>query len=240
MTKGRLKPFTLLLFIALFLPQIHAVAERQNVSDAIEQQAADYIRDNLNVKQRPGDELEIQVHPVDSRLNLPRCGSAITFASRMPLEPGRFSLKASCRSPQRWSLYLNGNIKLYRQVLASRQSIPRSSPLNPGSLQRVRVDVSGLQSGYFTEADQLQGYEAAQSIRQGTMITPRMLDARRLVQKGDKVIISAGEEGIVEVRMEGEALEDGRLHEQIRVRNIRSGRVIKARVEASGRVATGR
>ena len=52
---------------------------------------------------------------------------------------------------------------------------------------------------------------------------------------GDKVVIG-GSNGSVSVKMPGEAMEDGAVGAQIRVRNTRSNREIKARVSAAGQV----
>ena len=55
------------------------------------------------------------------------------------------------------------------------------------------------------------------------------------MRKGDHVIISA-RSGTLSVKMPGEALSDGGLSEQIRVKNLNSNRIIKARVTAPGQV----
>ncbi|MCY1454933.1 flagella basal body P-ring formation protein FlgA [compost metagenome] len=56
-----------------------------------------------------------------------------------------------------------------------------------------------------------------------------------MVSKGDQVVISAMSPAI-NVRMPGEALSNGAPGEQIRVRNLSSGRVVKARVKGPGQV----
>jgi flagella basal body P-ring formation protein FlgA len=71
-----------------------------------------------------------------------------------------------------------------------------------------------------------------------TVLSHTQLEQNRLIQRGDKVVISAGNSS-VNVRMPGEALEDGTLGAQIRVRNTRSNRVIRARVTGPGQVEAG-
>ena len=56
-----------------------------------------------------------------------------------------------------------------------------------------------------------------------------------MVRKGDHVVITA-RSGSLSVRMPGEALSKGGLSEQIRVRNLNSKRVVKARVIGPGQV----
>jgi flagella basal body P-ring formation protein FlgA len=55
------------------------------------------------------------------------------------------------------------------------------------------------------------------------------------VSKGDQVVISARNSGL-NVRMPGEALSNGAPGEQIRVRNLGSHRIIKARISGPGQV----
>jgi flagella basal body P-ring formation protein FlgA len=61
------------------------------------------------------------------------------------------------------------------------------------------------------------------------------LEQQALVLKGDQVVIIA-RSGTLAVRMPGEALAQGGLSEQIRVRNLNSKRVVKARVTGPGQV----
>ena len=55
------------------------------------------------------------------------------------------------------------------------------------------------------------------------------------MRKGDQVVINA-RSGTLTVRMPGEALSDGGLSEQVRVKNLNSKRVIKARITGPGQV----
>lgn len=56
-----------------------------------------------------------------------------------------------------------------------------------------------------------------------------------VVHKGDQVVISAGS-STIQVKMPGEALSAGAIGDQIRVRNLNSKRVVKARVTGPGQV----
>lgn len=67
------------------------------------------------------------------------------------------------------------------------------------------------------------------------VITLVHLEQAEVVRKGDQVVITA-RSGTLSVRMPGEALSNGGLNEQIRVKNLNSQRVIKAQVMAPGQV----
>ncbi|WP_262163245.1 flagellar basal body P-ring formation chaperone FlgA, partial [Escherichia coli] len=59
------------------------------------------------------------------------------------------------------------------------------------------------------------------------------LQIAEVIRRGDQVVISA-RGASVSVRMPGEALTDGAPGEQINVRNLRSQRVVRARVVGPG------
>ncbi|HAV88201.1 MAG TPA: flagella basal body P-ring formation protein FlgA, partial [Pseudomonas sp.] len=72
-------------------------------------------------------------------------------------------------------------------------------------------------------------------VQPGQVLTPAMLELAEVIRRGDQVVISAGNQS-VNVRMPGEALTDGAPGEQIRVKNLRSGRIVRARVTGPGQV----
>lgn len=67
------------------------------------------------------------------------------------------------------------------------------------------------------------------------ILTPAHVEMAEVVRKGDQVVISAGN-STIQVKMPGEALSAGAVGEQIRVRNLNSKRVVKARVTGPGQV----
>ena len=78
--------------------------------------------------------------------------------------------------------------------------------------------------------------EFSEAFASGKIISPRAVNRRQLVNRGDKVIIKAVVEGI-EVRMNGEAMGNGANGERISVKNLSSNRIINAVVTAQGIVS---
>jgi flagella basal body P-ring formation protein FlgA len=92
-----------------------------------------------------------------------------------------------------------------------------------------------LNNAYLTSPDQVAGLRLRRQVAADTVLAPNQLEQQEVVKRGDKVVISAANSQ-VSVRMPGEALENGNMGTQIRVRNIRSGRVVKGRVTGPGQV----
>src|SRR5207253_3060242 len=92
-----------------------------------------------------------------------------------------------------------------------------------------------INQGYLTSVDQAIGQKLVRPIVSDQVITLVHMEQAEVVRKGDQVVISV-RSGTLNVRMPGEALSNGGLSEQIRVKNLNSQRIIKARVTAPGQV----
>jgi flagella basal body P-ring formation protein FlgA len=96
-------------------------------------------------------------------------------------------------------------------------------------------DISLINQGYLTSVDQAIGQKLTRPTVTDQVITLVHLEQAEVIRKGDQVVISA-RSGTLNVKMPGEALANGGLSEQIRVKNLNSNRVIKAQVTAPGQV----
>ncbi|MNE41508.1 flagellar basal body P-ring biosynthesis protein FlgA [compost metagenome] len=96
-------------------------------------------------------------------------------------------------------------------------------------------DVGALNQGFLSDLEQAIGLKVIRPTVMDQVLTPQHLEQAEVVRKGDQVVITA-RSGTLSVRMPGEALSKGGLSEQIRVRNLNSKRVVKARVTGPGQV----
>ncbi|MEH6625158.1 MAG: flagellar basal body P-ring formation chaperone FlgA [Motiliproteus sp.] len=235
MIKGSLKPFNILLFLVSYLLFVPSYASTQD----LEQQALEYIQEQLQSTLVKSDRIDIKIQPLSSHLKLSPCRTSITFKSKQSLHAGRFNLKASCQSPRHWSVNIRGLIKVMREVVISLRPLPRNTILSGADVKLSLQDISSLQNGYFSNLDEINGYELKTSVPQNKVLNPTQLLPLLLVRKDDQVTIHAGKSELLSVRVAGIALEDGSINEQIRIQNAKSGKIIRARVVASGEVRAG-
>ncbi|PRP69872.1 flagella basal body P-ring formation protein FlgA [Chromobacterium amazonense] len=87
----------------------------------------------------------------------------------------------------------------------------------------------------FGPAAPPQGLQVRSTLSAGQPLRRRQLQAPQLVKRGAGLRIVARQDGI-EVTVAGEALANGRQGEIIPVRNLSSGKTIRARVSADGEV----
>jgi flagella basal body P-ring formation protein FlgA len=179
---------------------------------------------------------EIDMNRLDPRLRMPFCDQPLYASLENPPQPiGRVTVRVGCSGRSPWSVFVPAQVRLYRDVVAVARPLSRSSTLGFGDIRLAERDVGQLSQGYLTELDQALGYKLTRPVTADQVLTPNHLERADVISKGDQVVISARNTGL-NVRMPGEALGDGAPGEQIRVRNLSSKRIIKARITGPGQV----
>ncbi|RJG09879.1 flagella basal body P-ring formation protein FlgA [Pseudomonas cavernicola] len=179
---------------------------------------------------------EIQINRLDPRLRLPLCDKDLTESLESPAQPiGRVTVKVRCEGTSPWTVFVPGQVRLYRDVVIAIRPLKRESVLGEADLSLVERDVGLLNQGYLTSLEQALGKKLTRTLLPDQVLAPLHLQQAEVVRKSDQVVISA-RSGTINVRMPGEALSDGAPGEQIKVRNLSSQRVIRARVIGPGQV----
>jgi len=220
------------LSIVGFTPALLAVTS----SEQIEQRVATAVAAELQrqgLSQQPGQRVTYEVSDVDPRLRLANCDTGIQVDLGGKELTGRITAKVECPGPVNWSLYVPVAVDIYKQVVTTRIPAARGKLLRVQDLRLAEKKVTRLSRGYFTQIDQVANKQLRRSITLNSVITPTMLIEPKVVNKGDQVMITANE-GSLSVRSPGEALMDGRIGEQIKVKNLASERIVKARIKRKG------
>ncbi|AYF85845.1 flagellar basal body P-ring formation chaperone FlgA [Pseudomonas sp. JS3066] len=179
---------------------------------------------------------EIQVNRLDPRLRLAECDRDLTAKLESPAQPlGRVTVRISCEGSAPWTVFVPAQVKLYREVVVVTRALRRGVPITHQDVALAERDVGTLSQGFLSDPGQIIGQKTTRSLVSDQVLAPLHLEQAEVVSKGDQVVISAVGSSI-NVRMPGEAMSKGAPGEQIRVRNLSSGRVIKARVKGPGQV----
>ncbi len=182
---------------------------------------------------------EIKVADLDPRLRLPLCDEDLTTSLESPAQPiGRVTVRVSCKSQARWTVFVPAKVRLYRYTVILTNSLSRNSVISGQDVTLLERDVSRLKQGYLTDLSQAVGKKLTRSVLSGQVLLPTQMQEAEVIQKGDQVVINA-RTNTINVRMPGEALSKGAPGEQISVRNLHSKRVIRARVLGPGSVQVG-
>ncbi|MDX1250719.1 MAG: flagellar basal body P-ring formation protein FlgA [Gammaproteobacteria bacterium] len=214
-----------------FLAPPLARAQGYQPLEGIQETAKNFIQQQLP---NPGGRLEIDAGALDTRLRLPACAETLeAFSPPGGRRTGNTSVGVRCHQPKPWSIYVPVNVKIHATVLTARLALRRGDVIGAEDFQLVERDVAALPEGHFSTPEQIVGRIAKRPVTAGSPYTPAMLEAPRLVRKGDLVTLLAEIAG-VNVRMTGKALADGAAGTSIQVSNLSSQRVIEGTVIAEG------
>lgn len=179
---------------------------------------------------------EIRVNSLDPRLRLAACDTPLAVTLESPAQPiGRVTCRVRCDGVAPWTVFVPGQVRLYRPVLVATRPLKRNAQIQPGDVVLAERDVGQLSQGYLTDLSQTAEKKLTRAMQTDQVLTSVHLTLAEVIRKGDHVVIGASS-GAISVRMPGEALSNGSPGEQIRVRNLRSQRIIRARVTGPGAV----
>jgi flagella basal body P-ring formation protein FlgA len=203
---------------------------------------------------------QVIVAPLDARIAVQPCASQYSFDYPFV---NRESVRARCLKPA-WQLYVKVGFAQVHQPLPasskpttqaapvgpapvpvsaeSRQVLVAASNLNAGQLLQPtlfkleRMDADKINKSHLLEATGLEGQELVRNLRAGEPIRLADMRAAIMVKKGELVQLIVGRPGEFQISVRLEAMQDGRLGEQIKLRNAESGRILGGVVTGKGSV----
>ncbi len=151
------------------------------------------------------------------------------------LQLGRNTLLIKCSLFVDWSIALQFDVVAYQKIAVAIRPILSGEKIVPADIEFREIDaLNALPQQAFAES-QVVGFSAKSPIPAGQPILLKQLEAAKAIIKGDEVMLSATLLGI-QVKIPGEALMDGVLGEQIRVRNKQSNKIVSGRIAGPGQV----
>ncbi len=239
--RGRRRIAGPLLWLLLVLIPTGAAAESAEPTDArglpeLIQEVAEVLREKAT-QANAGAEVTVEVLPLDARLRLQPCTDA-KIEPRGKQTHGRIPVSVRCLAPKNWSIFMTGSVTAMLPVIVTRQPISRGDILTTDMIASEPQDLSDLRSLYYTETSSVLGKEAKRNFAAGSVIFANQIKQPLAVSRGQRVQILA-RRGAVQISSQGEALENGAIGDQIRIRNLQSERIVYAWVEGPGRVTTG-
>lgn len=224
--------------LVLLLTPLVAIASttRQELNDiqTAVQQAASHHLASIYGKQSLGNDVLFSVANLDHRLQLQSCELPLqTELKEASYSARTLSVKVSCPSGARWSIYVPVNIDIYADVAVSARSLHRGDIVQAGDYVFKRTNTSMIAQGYLDNPAQVVGMEIRRSVRTGSVIKKHDLKRPNLIVKGETVMIIASA-GALEVKSEAKALNNGTFGQQIKVQNLKSRRIVEARVTGPG------
>lgn len=185
----------------------------------------DYVRDRGDLElqlTRPWNPAQVPDDPISVRiLELPVAGVTPSFIARFEIRAaqevvGIFQVQTQAR--------------ILREVWVANAPLQRGQPLSESDLAREPRDLLTLRHAITQLPDNSTMFEIAETITPGTALTARSFRPRRIIQRG-RLLDALLQDGSLLITIRVEALEDGHAGQIVRVRNVRTRREFRGRVQ---------
>ena len=205
----------------------------KNIREAAKEFVASQYSNNNDYKQ-----IEIIPGKLDPRLRLAKCDQALDTAySSSTRRGGRLTVNIKCNGAKPWTLYVPVQVKIMQDVVVLSQSLPRNTILSQSDLRIEQRDINKLNSGYFSDLNEVIGKKLRRSVGSGLSLSPVYVESQMLIKRGQQVTLLAQTSGIT-VKMAGKAMANGAAGERIKVKNLSSNRVIEGLITEEGVIRT--
>lgn len=224
--------------LVLLLLLVATPGSASSFSEWASQEAKQFLEDYSNtIAADKGYRSDFKIGNIDPRLNLAACIKPLSIAFQSdPLERNKNTLKVTCNDQKRWSIFVGATIDIFKDVWVANQTLPRGYRVKASDLERAEIQINQSRQGYFVNKHNIVGMLLRRNIQAGDVFYPGLLLPPKIIARGDSVVISALSDTI-SVQMMGTALSDGKLGQQISVKNKKSNRVVRATVVSKGKVA---
>lgn len=184
----------------------------------------------------PNAEVDVELTLVPEPLRLSHC-TDLQITARGSKTYGRLPISLRCTAPTAWQLFLQAQVEVVVPVVITSRSVPRGAILSIGDLELAPRNLRNLRQHFVTDLTEAAGHLSKRPLTPKAVVYSSTLQRPITISKGQRVAISGGQ-GPVQIAAQGEALEPGMRGEQIKVRNLQSGRELHAWVLGPGRVAS--
>lgn len=180
------------------------------------------------------DNPQITMSSLDSRLRLQQCSSELnTFSKANNSGLGSHTVGVKCYGPVAWTVYVPVKVKVFKPVVVASKRLTAKQIIKKSDVRIEDKDISSLLHGHLSQTNLVVGQQLKYSIATGRVITPQSLLEKKLVHRGEHIMLVA-KAGAMEVRMAGTALADAKRGQRVQVRNKSSKRVVEGVVSAPG------
>ncbi|MEW6989320.1 flagellar basal body P-ring formation chaperone FlgA [Colwelliaceae bacterium 6441] len=225
---SKLKIFiTFLLFFDCLLSITHA---NNYDRDYIMNFAKEYVEKNTTVPIK--GKLVVSPSKIDSRITIKPCSIPLTANIPENYSSRNVNVKISCFSSTPWHIFLPVKITTTIPVLVTKNKMSKGSILDKSNITTEWREIHKIRSEVIEDEQLIIGARLKRSISKGTIITKKSIC---VVCKNENVTIIAKSDSFM-IKTAGVALKNATFGEQVKVKNIRSGRTINAQVKAINQV----
>lgn len=215
---------SLFILIASMVFSMNTYSKEPHALDDIAKTAHDFI---LNQIHNPDEEIQIAIGQLDRRLRLHQCTLPLeAFSPGYEMRQGLSTVGIRCNDNKPWSLYVPVTIKTFKNVAVLKHAVTRNTILTDSDISLAKMNINRLSSGYFDDINQIKGKVLTQNLSKGAVLNKHHIKSPMAINRGQIVTLIA-KNAVVEVRAEGKALSRGAIGERIKVKNMKTKRIIE-------------
>lgn len=186
---------------------------------------------------------DIQFAALDERLQIKACAQALVFD--WPFN-NRESLRVRCLAdpagaPQgAWQMYLRlvdgaqvrtasadpTSKAVVRKVVVTRRALPRGTLLQQDMVELADVTMTPQLSATLDSVQSVQWGELMRDVSAGVPLQSHDVRRAILVRQGQTAVMSLGQGQGFQIALRVEVMQDGRMGDQVRLKNTESGKVL--------------
>ncbi len=141
------------------------------------------------------------------------------------------TVRITCsRKDNPYRINVNVTVNILRRITVASANIPRGSVITRDMLDETFVSENANMASLVTDESLILGSKTRKDIRAGEAIK---ISDFCLIAKGDVVTVIAQSKNL-SIKTQGIALEEGRLNEQIQIKNVKTQKVIVGIVRGPG------
>jgi flagella basal body P-ring formation protein FlgA len=196
----------------------------------IESFAKKYLEANIPA---PADgRISFNVTNIDTRIIIKPC--QVPIKANRPENTHRRNehVTITCDASTPWQLYLPAKMERTLAVVVTTSTMEKGEVLTKDNIAIDYIATNKIRGERITDINSVLGSKAEKRIGNERTITKTNIC---LVCKGDVITIIAKNDSFL-IKTKGTALTSGNLHEQIEVKNSRSGRIIRPQISAVNQV----
>ena len=196
---------------------------------------------------------QVTVAPPDARVAIQPCASGFHFDYPFV---NREHVRVRCAKPN-WQLFMKvgfvggtaapsappasptpatkgASAPEFRQVVVAATNLLAGQLLQRESLKLEQMEADKVSKAHYQDSYGLEGQELMRSLRAGEPIRISDLRPATLVKRGEMVLMTVGTPASFQISVKAEAMQDGRVGDQIKLRNTESGKTLSAVVTGKG------
>lgn len=177
-------------FLSLSLA-IFQTANSQQVSSSMDTRRITAEVENFLKQQTSnlGDETEIIVRPIDSRLKLQACEQMTPFLPPGSKVWGKVTVGIRCDNPKPWTLYASAQVRVFGDFYVTKNAVSAGQTLTEQDITKVRGELSNQPAGLSLQTQLIIGKTSNGSYPAGVSIRQDMFKTVPVIQQGQNIKI---------------------------------------------------